>query len=81
MMKPAKADKFTRYNASLKISSEINKYVTFVQERCIPEEIKSMHMLPTQPLLIPGFTYTGGVHYILSVRMRTEIPFAARKVK
>ncbi len=28
MMKPAKVDRFTRYNASLKISSEINKYVT-----------------------------------------------------
>src|SRR5690606_14260280 len=28
MMKPAKADKFTRYNASMRISSEINKYLT-----------------------------------------------------
>ena len=28
MMKPAKVDRFTRYNASLKISSEINKYLT-----------------------------------------------------
>ena len=28
MMKPAKKDDFTRYNASLKISSEINKYIT-----------------------------------------------------
>jgi TonB-linked SusC/RagA family outer membrane protein len=28
MMKPAKSDKFTRYNASLKISSDISKYLT-----------------------------------------------------
>lgn len=28
MMKPAKKDQFTRYNASLRLSSEINKYVT-----------------------------------------------------
>ncbi len=28
MTKPAKADQFTRYNASLKISSDINKYLT-----------------------------------------------------
>jgi TonB-linked SusC/RagA family outer membrane protein len=28
MMKPAKSDQFTRYNASLKVSSDINKYVT-----------------------------------------------------
>ena len=28
MLKPAKSDKFTRYNASMKISSEINKYLT-----------------------------------------------------
>lgn len=28
MIKPAKKDQFTRYNASLKISSEINKYLT-----------------------------------------------------
>lgn len=28
MMKPAKKDDFTRYNASLKLSSEINKYIT-----------------------------------------------------
>ncbi len=28
MTKPAKKDQFTRYNASLKISSEINKYIT-----------------------------------------------------
>ncbi len=28
MMKPAKKDAFTRYNASLKISSDINKYLT-----------------------------------------------------
>ncbi|HEY1113306.1 MAG TPA: SusC/RagA family TonB-linked outer membrane protein, partial [Chitinophagaceae bacterium] len=28
MMKPAKSDEFTRHNASLKISSEINKYFT-----------------------------------------------------
>lgn len=28
MLKPAKEDRFTRYNASLKISSEINKYLT-----------------------------------------------------
>lgn len=28
MMKSAKVDQFTRYNASLKISSELNKYVT-----------------------------------------------------
>jgi TonB-linked SusC/RagA family outer membrane protein len=28
MMKPAKADKFSRYNVSMKISSDINKYLT-----------------------------------------------------
>lgn len=28
MMKPAKEDDFSRYNASLKLSSEINKYIT-----------------------------------------------------
>jgi TonB-linked SusC/RagA family outer membrane protein len=28
MMKPAKSDQFTRYNASLKISSDISKYLT-----------------------------------------------------
>ncbi len=28
MLKPAKSDKFTRHNVSLKISSELNKYVT-----------------------------------------------------
>ncbi|WP_316810703.1 TonB-dependent receptor [Pedobacter heparinus] len=28
MMKPAKSDKFTRYNGSVKVSSELNKYVT-----------------------------------------------------
>lgn len=28
MMKPAKVDKFSRYNVSLKISSDLNKYVT-----------------------------------------------------
>jgi TonB-linked SusC/RagA family outer membrane protein len=28
MMKPAKSDKFTRYNGSVKVSSEINKYLT-----------------------------------------------------
>lgn len=28
MLKPAKSDKFTRHNVSLKISSEINKYLT-----------------------------------------------------
>lgn len=28
MMKPAKKDDFTRYNASLRLSSEINKYIT-----------------------------------------------------
>lgn len=28
MMKPAKVDKFSRYNASLRLSSELNKYVT-----------------------------------------------------
>ena len=28
MMKPAKVDKFSRYNASLRISSDLNKYVT-----------------------------------------------------
>ena len=28
MLKPSKSDKFTRYNASLKISSELNKYIT-----------------------------------------------------
>ncbi|MGV3508504.1 MAG: SusC/RagA family TonB-linked outer membrane protein [Sphingobacteriaceae bacterium] len=28
MMKPAKKDEFTRYNASLKLSSDINKYLT-----------------------------------------------------
>lgn len=28
MMKPAKSDKFTRHNASLKISSELNKHLT-----------------------------------------------------
>ncbi|HET6767474.1 MAG TPA: SusC/RagA family TonB-linked outer membrane protein, partial [Chitinophagaceae bacterium] len=28
MMKPAKKDKFTRYNVSLKISSDLNKYLT-----------------------------------------------------
>jgi hypothetical protein len=32
MMKPAKVDQFTRYNASLKISSELNKYVTIRAE-------------------------------------------------
>ena len=28
MMKPAKKDDFTRYNASLRLSSEVNKYIT-----------------------------------------------------
>ena len=28
MMKPAKVDRFTRYNVSLKVSSDLNKYVT-----------------------------------------------------
>lgn len=28
MMKPAKSDNFTRYNGSLRVSSELNKYVT-----------------------------------------------------
>jgi TonB-linked SusC/RagA family outer membrane protein len=28
MMKPAKADKFSRYNASLKVSSDVSKYLT-----------------------------------------------------
>lgn len=28
MMKPAKSDKFTRYNGSVKVSSDLNKYVT-----------------------------------------------------
>lgn len=28
MMKPAKKDNFTRYNASVRVSSEINKYIT-----------------------------------------------------
>lgn len=28
MMKPAKEDRFTRYNASLRVTNEINKYVT-----------------------------------------------------
>ena len=28
MMKPAKKDEFTRYNASLRLSSEVNKYIT-----------------------------------------------------
>ncbi|ANE49151.1 SusC/RagA family TonB-linked outer membrane protein [Flavisolibacter tropicus] len=28
MLKPAKVDKFSRYNASLKLSSELNKYLT-----------------------------------------------------
>jgi len=28
MLKPAKSDQFTRYNASIKVSSEINKYLT-----------------------------------------------------
>ena len=28
MLKPAKVDKFSRYNVSLKVSSELNKYVT-----------------------------------------------------
>jgi TonB-linked SusC/RagA family outer membrane protein len=28
MMKPAKVDQFTRYNASMRVSSEINKYLT-----------------------------------------------------
>lgn len=28
MMKPAKSDEFTRYNASLKVTSELNKYLT-----------------------------------------------------
>ena len=28
MMKPAKADKFTRYNVSFRLSSDLNKYVT-----------------------------------------------------
>ncbi|MEQ7802446.1 SusC/RagA family TonB-linked outer membrane protein [Pedobacter sp. ASV1-7] len=28
MMKPAKSDEFTRYNGSLKVSSELNKYLT-----------------------------------------------------
>ncbi|MGN6354627.1 MAG: SusC/RagA family TonB-linked outer membrane protein [Parafilimonas sp.] len=28
MMKPAKKDEFTRYNASLRLSNEINKYIT-----------------------------------------------------
>jgi TonB-linked SusC/RagA family outer membrane protein len=28
MMKPAKVDKFTRYNGSLRVSSELNKYLT-----------------------------------------------------
>jgi len=28
MMKPAKKDEFSRYNASLKVTSEINKYIT-----------------------------------------------------
>jgi TonB-linked SusC/RagA family outer membrane protein len=28
MMKPAKKDEFTRYNASVRLSSEINKYIT-----------------------------------------------------
>ena len=28
MIKPAKSDQFTRYNASMRLSSEINKYVT-----------------------------------------------------
>ncbi|MBP3943368.1 TonB-dependent receptor [Sphingobacteriaceae bacterium WQ 2009] len=28
MLKPAKADKFSRYNASLRVESELNKYVT-----------------------------------------------------
>lgn len=28
MMKPAKSDQFTRYNASLRVTSELNKYIT-----------------------------------------------------
>src|SRR5699024_3581673 len=28
MMKPAKKDEFSRYNASIRLSSEINKYIT-----------------------------------------------------
>lgn len=28
MMKPAKEDRFTRYNANMRVSSEINKYIT-----------------------------------------------------
>jgi hypothetical protein len=67
MMKPAKVDKFTRYNVSLKVSSDLNKYITLRAVHFTQEEIKNTPTLPIQQQQIPGCIYTDGVHYFLLV--------------
>jgi hypothetical protein len=53
----------------------------FVQVRYTQEETRSMHISLIQQRQIPGFTYIGGVRYILLVKMKTETSFEARQVK
>src|SRR5687768_12394645 len=65
----------------LKYPVRLINTLPFVEERCIPGEIKSMHTPPTPQLLIPGTIYTDGVHYIHWVMMKMATLFAAPKVK
>jgi hypothetical protein len=44
MMKPAKKDDFTRYNASIRLSTELNKYVTVRGGLLYSKEISAIRM-------------------------------------
>jgi TonB-dependent SusC/RagA subfamily outer membrane receptor len=78
MIKPAKKDDFTRYNASLRVSTDVNKYLTVRGGACIQEEISNILMLPVQLLQIHGYICTGGGLYTRLEMTKTATRFEAR---
>lgn len=61
MMKPAKKDDFTRYNASVRLSTEINKYLTIRAGLSSPHVTRDTLILPHPLLPTRGCTCIAGV--------------------
>ncbi len=60
IIKPSKHDDFKRYNGSMRMSTEINKYFRVYAGTLYSKRLKDMHMRPTQQQPTHGCICTVG---------------------
>lgn len=80
MMKPAKKDDFTRYNASVRLSTEINKYLT-IRAGSIFSSRDKRYPYSTSSTTADPWLYLYRCPNMPLVSMKTETTCAVRGLK